>query len=94
MENRNLRQLEGLFLSFSPDDLADIFRELERRGYPADADGVKSFIFDELLADEEAETPSERFTRRAKNYVIENPDMIRDSISAAVNMLRAFGSRK
>jgi len=91
----NLRQIEGFFIDFSPEEMNDVREELDRRGYSADCAGIKDALLDYLFVEEESPeiSDTERVISRARKFVSDNPATVKLGIDAIAGIARMV-SRK
>jgi hypothetical protein len=91
------KQIEGLFIAFEKDELADVKKALDILGYTPDGKGMKELLLDALFGDgeDDRESNTERFIRKTHSYIKEHPETVKLGISALKNLAGMFGqSRK
>lgn len=82
----NPLQINGLFLSFTEEEISAIYEALESQGYAADAKGLKEWILEAIQEPEDPDTPTDRVLGRLGQYLIENPQ----SVEMAANYANRF----
>ena len=70
------KQIEGFFISFPEDEIAEIKAELVRRGYGDDSDGVKEFLLEELFEKDGKDPATDNFIEQTKRFFHENPETV------------------
>jgi hypothetical protein len=86
-------QLEGYFISFSPDELKAVNDQLQLLDYTRDSQGLRNFLLDAMFEDaaKNGESDTERVIRKARDYVKKNPEKIRlalDTVRGLAGMIR------
>jgi hypothetical protein len=84
MKETQTQAIEGFFIAFSPEEVKIVREELERQGYTPDGGGLKKLLLDIMYDDgpEEKESDTERFVRKAQNFLKENPATVKMGMSA------------
>jgi hypothetical protein len=88
MNPKSENQIEGFFLEFSGEEIADVRKELDLRGYSADGRGMKEILIDILFNDPpEKENETERFIRKTSSFLKEHPETLTVGMNLAKNIL-------
>jgi hypothetical protein len=94
MNPKSENQIEGFFLEFSGEEIADVRKELDLRGYSPDGRGMKEILMDILFSDPpEKENETERFVRKTRDFLKEHPETLTVGVNLAKNLLNRM-SRK
>jgi len=71
--------VQGMFLSFTEDELKSVHDMLHDEGYTSDMDGLKAWILDCAEEEDEEERPrqsSDTVLSNIQRYVLEHPEKI------------------
>lgn len=84
-----INQLEGFFIEFNDEEIADVREELVLQGYTADCAGIKEFVMDSLF-DGPEQSETERIIHGARKFVEDNPATVKlglDTIAGFAKMV-------
>jgi len=93
-----LDAIEGFFISFTAGERKDLMVMLEEEGYSQNNDGVKKFLLDSCLEDEEIDlhdirgSATERVISKAGEYLKEHPELVAQGKSLAQNIGTAINN--
>lgn len=80
-------KIEGFFIEFNDEEITEVKKELELRGYSPDNKGIKELIIDCLSDyDEPEQDKTGDFIGKASKYISENPEKITAGIETLNNL--------
>ena len=88
MEKHSL-EIEGFFLSFTPEEKVWIEKRLETLGYECGCEGIKKLIFDCLQEEDYEEEKVERISK-VNRFIERHPEVV----NAGVNLLKEILIKK
>lgn len=87
-------KIEGFFIEFSGEEIEEVKKELELRGYSPDNAGIKELIIDSLTDyDEEPEDKTGNFIGKASKYIKENPEKVKAGIETIGNLINMLAKK-
>ena len=88
--------IEGFFIDFTSEELAEVRAELEDLGYKADGTGMKKFLLDSLFAEDEEEKPSstENIIGITSEFLKGHPELIRMGVGTLEGFLKKAMRRR
>jgi len=89
------KQVQGFFLSFSPEESEYIYETLEQHGYTKDIDGLKKWILESMeAAVESPRTATDIAIEKIERYIQEHPEKINTYVGLCGNIINKLAQRK
>jgi hypothetical protein len=85
-------RLEGFLLSFKGEEISRVRKALADEGYTPDSDGLKQFILDELV--EEQEPQAQRVGGMLGAFLRENPQVVQAGLQAVTGGLGCLFTKR
>lgn len=79
-------EITGLFMSFSSEEIAEINRKLELFQYEQGGTGLKEWILDNLLCEDDETVNEDKRTNRIIDMLQEDPQKIIDGVSGIAKL--------